>query len=139
MSRNLLSIPENVVLPEDKVHEIPSSDGVDENDFAREKEKFEATCRKIVSAKYKKVILEESLKKLTAVRDRQKLALKKARELRGQMEALESSDAELKALETKTQALLPMMMQLENNPDFELTERYFAESDIRKRFKTEDD
>lgn len=143
MRRNLLSIPENVVLPEDQVH--GDSETVDENDIDAEKKKFESTCQKIINAKYKRAILEGKLRNLKAVKERQGLLLKKARDLKNTQEALARYDAEAKILEAKTQVLLPIMNKLENNvvPVEELdAKRKFEENDedISKRSKlTEED
>ena len=145
MRRNLLSISKDTILPEDKVQHEPENN-VEESDIDGKKKKFQVTCQKIISAKYKKAILEGKLKNLKAVKQRQELLLKKARELKKDQEVVERFDAEAEILEKKIQVLAPLMDKLEkSSPPTSVdncpVKRKFEQEDeaFSKRAKTEED
>ncbi len=114
VKKNLLSIPKDIVLPEDKVHLTNAKYNGD--DFTQDMMQFDHLRKEVSNAKYTKAVLVAKLANLEAVAERQQKVLTESVNLVAQGKGLVGLiNQQHEVLTKKIQVLKPILDQIENN------------------------
>ncbi len=117
LKKNMLSIPKEVVLPEDRVRLTnESSKKYMGDDLNQDLMQFEHLRLEVNNAKYTKAVLETKLANLETVAARQQKVLRESENLAVQGKALVGLiDQQREGLNKKIEVLKPILEKVENN------------------------
>ena len=122
---HLLRIPDQVLLPEDRVHaaaETGKKNAEDSSDVAAAQEKFDLLVKRVKEAKVRKVLLETKIADLKRIRERQeKVTIPMSEELKENLKMRHLLAQKVETVEKKVERLRPLMETVENNGMGQLT------------------
>lgn len=113
--KNILAIPQNVVLPEDRPHINPEAKEYSGKSLREDLQNISDVKREILNAKYSKAILEAKLRNLEAVANRQQRLMEQAELLKLERSEMGLLDGQLNIMKSKLAALKPVLETIENN------------------------
>jgi len=122
LKKNILDIPSNIVLPEDRPHIEPESKNYNGQKIQEDLAQTKNLRQEILNARYRKAILKTKLANLQIVAQRQQDLVKQAELFRSEKEAWEDLwETQVQRFHEKMSTLKPVMDKIENNiPEPEL-------------------
>merc|ERR1712080_793710 len=109
LKKNILQIPPDIALPEDRPHLNPKAKGYNGQGLQNDLKDFDDLRQKVTHAKYQQAVLQEKMANLEMVAERQKKLLKQAEQFKAEnCEINTIVDQQFDILRNKTNAMKPM-------------------------------
>ena len=115
VKKNIIQIPPDVVLPEDRPHLDPEAKGYSGMKLQEDLKDFESIKQEVINAKYRKSVLEAKLANLEKVTERQQQLLKQVELFEAENQSLDMVDEQLENLKKKMASMTPVLESIENN------------------------
>ena len=112
---NILTIPDDIILPDDALYHGKSEANVDVSDSKAAFESFNALCKRIKAAKVEKFKMQEKIQNFKQILERQNQLLRKVRALKQSEKFIQEGEKESLKMKEKLSELMPNLESLENN------------------------
>jgi len=115
VKKNIIQIPPDIVLPEDRAHLDPEAKGYSGMKLQEDLKDFENIKQEVINARYRKSVLEAKLANLEKVTERQQELLKQVELFEAENQSLDMVDEQLVNLKKKMASMTPVLESIENN------------------------
>lgn len=116
LKKNIINVPKNVVLPEDRPHLDPEAKNYKKENLEGDLKQFDDLRQEVVNTRYRKTVLEAKLANLEVVAQRQEILLKHAELFDAERSTLNSLfDQQHETLKKKLATLNPILDEIYNN------------------------
>jgi len=117
LKKNILAIPCNIALPEDRPHINPETKSYNGQRLESDLKALEAMRQEVSNVKYRKAVLQEKVANLEAVAFRQQKLLQESEKFAAEKCQLTMIDGQLDNLKDKLNKMKPVLEEIENSDD----------------------
>lgn len=113
MKKNILHIPQDINLPEDRPH--ISGRNYSGEKLTEDLKKFEDFKKEVANLKYRKSVLKDKLSNLEIVAERQRKLMSQVNQYNAEKSEISMVDQQMDNLKEKLALMKPVLQQIENN------------------------